>query len=160
MALHDSYYIIGKALLHKGVHKRAAADRKKSMEAHNTPTKIILPRFSIGDFVLVRTATNLGHKWAFKWVGPRRITKVVSHDVYAVKRLSQRRIETVLLGNNIESALAKEAAKQLGYSSWAVAYYQQERHQLMWLRRPWLSCTRINAASIAMPRWYRTLNKC
>jgi len=81
--------------LHKDVERRAAARREQSINAHNRATNIVSIKFAVGDFVLVRVPKTGGHKCAFKWQGPRRVTEVVSDYIYVVSPLEACRDETV-----------------------------------------------------------------
>jgi len=73
--------------MHKDVSKRTSRNRQKHIDAHNQKTGIISPNFNVGDFVIVRTSVDKGHKLNYKWVGPRRITAVLNELVYEVTKL-------------------------------------------------------------------------
>lgn len=81
--------------LHKDVQNRADAYRKREAAARFRKRNVVVPKFTVGDFVLVRNATNSGHKCAVKWHGPCRITEVKSDLVYVVEPLNAGRAETV-----------------------------------------------------------------
>jgi len=83
------------ANMHKNVSEKIRANRARQIKIHNERTNIIHPSFSIGDFVLVRKAHNKGHKLAFKWQGPKRITKVINSLVYEVTSLTNGQTEIV-----------------------------------------------------------------
>lgn len=81
--------------MHKEVQASVSTRRDKAVEKHNRATNIVTPSFSIGDFVLVRQATDRGHKLRFKWFGPCRITAVHGPLVYGVTSLSTRGTQRV-----------------------------------------------------------------
>lgn len=82
-------------VIHRNVAERSAASRKRQVTAHNRKTNIQPVNFHVGDFVLVRRATNKGHKLQFKWIGPRRIIRVNSDLVFEVEDLITQKRETV-----------------------------------------------------------------
>lgn len=49
-------------VMHKDVELHVSDTRKTAIDAHNRATNIVPPSFSVGDFVLVRRATDRGHK--------------------------------------------------------------------------------------------------
>lgn len=63
--------------------------------AHNKATNRIQPHFSAGDFVLVRRATDRGHKLPFRWFGPCLITVIYSPVVYGVSPLREIKTDRV-----------------------------------------------------------------
>lgn len=73
--------------LHKQVYISSQARRDRAKEAHNRATTVRTPSFSIGDFVLVRRATDRGHKRQLNWCGTRQIPAVYSPLVYGVTSL-------------------------------------------------------------------------
>lgn len=81
--------------LHKSVQERIHEQRQRAIELHNKATSIIVPRFEIGDFFLVRQAEKVRHKLSFKWEGPRRIEGTLNLLVYLVERLDGTRHEGV-----------------------------------------------------------------
>lgn len=67
---------------------------KRAIEAHNRATNIVLPRFDVGDFVLVRQPDHRTmQKLWFRWVDPRRISDTMSLLVYTVESLDSGRRE-------------------------------------------------------------------
>lgn len=74
-------------VLHKEVAIRTQKRRDNTIAAHNRATNIVTPSFCVGDLVLVRRATDRGHKLQFKWCGPRQVTSVHSPLVYGVTPL-------------------------------------------------------------------------
>ena len=81
--------------MHKDVSHRVMANRRKQIVQHNKRTNIIKPSFDLGDFVLVRRGHNKGHKLAFRWLGPRRITRFIIDLVYEVTGLVDENDECV-----------------------------------------------------------------
>lgn len=81
--------------IHKDVSTKINTRRQKANAKQNSATNIINPSFSIGDFVLLRRATDRDHKLSFKWKGPRRTVAVHSPLVYSVERLTGGSIENV-----------------------------------------------------------------
>ena len=81
--------------LHRNVSTSSQARRERAVEAHNKATNIVAPNFSVGDFVLVRRASDKGHKLKFRWFGPRRITSVHGPLVYGVTPLRGGNAERV-----------------------------------------------------------------
>lgn len=73
--------------IHKDVERSVSLRRDSAITAHNKATNIIQPQFTTGEFVLVRRATDRGHKLQFRWFGPCRITAVHSPVVYGVSPL-------------------------------------------------------------------------
>ncbi len=92
-----SVSVLQKALdeLHKDVGRRINTRRKRAIEEHNRKTNIVLPRFSVGEFVLVRRTDKTGHKLSFRWSRPRRIIACPSELVYVVQNLNSSRQERV-----------------------------------------------------------------
>lgn len=68
--------------MHKDVENGVNARRARPIRNHNKATNIVTPTFSVGDFVLVRRATDRGHKLNFKWIGTCRITSVHGQLIY------------------------------------------------------------------------------
>lgn len=80
--------------LNKDVHLDTNARRQRAIKAHNRATNIVLPRFDVGDFMIVRQPDHRTmHKLSFRWVGPRRIANTVSPLVYFVEHLDGGRRE-------------------------------------------------------------------
>lgn len=76
--------------MHKEVKQRSDKNRQVQIQAHNKKTNIFEPSFSLGDFVLIRSARSLqwkGHKLQARWIGPQRIVGVLSNNVYDVSSL-------------------------------------------------------------------------
>lgn len=81
--------------LHKDVHGLVTKRRDQAIAKHNTKTNIVSPSFSVGDFVLVRQASDRGHKLRFKWFGPCRVTAIHGPLVYSVTTLSDSKTDRV-----------------------------------------------------------------
>lgn len=81
--------------IHKDVERLVSKRREQAVAKHNLSTNIVLPSFNVGDFVVVRRASDRGHKLRFKWFGPLRITAVHSPLVYSVTSLSNGKTERV-----------------------------------------------------------------
>lgn len=79
---------------HKEVTISTQTRRNNTIAANNKTANIVAPSFSVGDFVLVRRATDRGQKLLFRWCGPRQITVVYNPLMYSV---------TLLRGSNCES---------------------------------------------------------
>ena len=62
---------IQKALdgMHKSVHDKVSASRRKQILHHNKQTNILQHQFTVGDFVLVRVMGERHHKLSFRWKG-------------------------------------------------------------------------------------------
>jgi len=73
--------------MHKQVAKNILKNRARQIRFHNQKTNIVVHNFSVGDFVLVRRAQDKGHKLSYRWMGPRRITRVISEMVYDVSSM-------------------------------------------------------------------------
>lgn len=86
--------------MHKNVEILTNARRERSIRKHIKATNIITPSFAVGDFVLVRSASNRAHKLSFKWQVPIRVTGVHGQLVYGVTSLSlvERRNVYIALG--------------------------------------------------------------
>lgn len=83
------------ALMHKEVHELVEARRQRSIEAHNAATNVVVPRFQVGDFVVVAKPKKPPHKLSFTWCGPRRVVTVKSPAVCVVQDLVTNKSETV-----------------------------------------------------------------
>lgn len=81
--------------MHKEVNWRVKSYRAKQIKHHNKKTNLVQPRFAYGDFVLVRRAQDKGHKQSFRWIGARRITKVIGELVYEIEQLIAHNTENV-----------------------------------------------------------------
>ena len=81
--------------IHEDVKRLVTTRREKSISKHNLATNIVSPSFTLGDLVLVRRATDRGHKLRFKWSGPCRITAVHGPLVYGVTTLVSNKTERV-----------------------------------------------------------------
>jgi len=81
--------------MHKDVAHHVGKNRQRQLRSHNKKTNVVQPNFHVGDFVLVRRAQDRGHKLNFRWIGPRRITNVVSELVYDVTKLDGSGTERV-----------------------------------------------------------------
>ena len=83
------------AEMHKYVAEKFTKNRARQIKHHNKKTNLIVPDFGLGDFVLVRRAQNKGHKQSFRWVGPRRVVKVVVELVCDVEDVITNEVERV-----------------------------------------------------------------
>jgi len=81
--------------MHKTTTEKVSKSREKKIKMHNQKTNIISQTFNLGDFVLVRKAQNKGHKLSYRWIGPRRITKILGELVYEVENMVTGKIEAV-----------------------------------------------------------------
>lgn len=81
--------------MHRNVKERVNSDRAKQIKQHNKRTNLVEPRFEVGEFALARRAQYKGHKQAFNWLGPRRITKVISELEYEVENIMTKKTENV-----------------------------------------------------------------
>ena len=81
--------------MHKDVQEKINKKRLSEIQRHNNNTNIVSPSFNIGDFVIVRRATDKGHKLQFKWTGPAVITAVHGKLVYGVTPLTNDKEERV-----------------------------------------------------------------
>ena len=81
--------------MHRDVHTRVAAARRKAVARHNEKTNIQPFSFHIGDFVLVRGVGKRVHKMQFIWLGPRRMTRAISDWTFEVESLSTGKREIV-----------------------------------------------------------------
>lgn len=80
---------IGFDAMHNNVRDKVAKNRR------NKKTNLVPPNFSWGDFVLVRSSQDKGHKLSFRWLGPKKITGVVSGMVYDVTSLMTNKTDRV-----------------------------------------------------------------
>lgn len=103
--------------MHKHVSNEASANREEQIRNHKKNTNLILPDFYIGNFVLVRRAQNKRQKMSFKWLAPRRITRIVRDMVYDVTGLDGKGEERV------------HAARLIMYQSGKMELKSQERFQ-------------------------------
>ena len=81
--------------MHKSVHTRVEEYRKKSVDAHNRRTGIQSFNAEPGDFLLVRKATNCGHKLSFHWKGPRRVIRSTGPKTFEVENIITGKKEIV-----------------------------------------------------------------
>lgn len=107
--------------MHKEVLDKVEKTREKSRAIHNRKTNVRPYNFHEGDFVLVRTKKHRVHKLCFKWVGPKRINRVISNSVYEVQDLVKTTFEKVhhqrlilyrydLDGKDVDPKIVKYAA--------------------------------------------------
>lgn len=69
--------------VHKDVSERRTKSRQSAIERHNLRINTKTANFSIGDFVLVaKQYSHDGPKLRMKWIGPQRVTKVISNSVF------------------------------------------------------------------------------
>ena len=83
------------AEMHKYVAEKVTKNHARQIKHQNKKTNLIVPDFGLGDFVRVRRAQNKGHKQSFRWVGPRRVVKVVGDLVYDVENVITNEVERV-----------------------------------------------------------------
>jgi len=81
--------------IHRKVGERLTKNRKRDIKHHNQKTNIIYPNFNIGDLVLIRCASEKGHKLKFKWKGPRRVMGSIHEMVYLIQDLITQKQEQV-----------------------------------------------------------------
>jgi len=81
--------------IHKDVQDLVTKRRAQAIDKHNKATNIVSPSFQVGDFVLVRRATDRGHKLRFKWFGPCRVIALHGPLVYSITSLSDSKTERV-----------------------------------------------------------------
>ena len=67
----------------------------RQIQEHNKKTNIVMPRFDVGDFVLVRKPDKKGHELIFNWKGPKRTTGTVNSLVYEVTGLIDEKSDSV-----------------------------------------------------------------
>lgn len=60
---------------------------KREASSQKSKTNVVVPKFTVGDFVLALKPTTLGQKCAFKWRGPHRITEAKCDLAYVVEPL-------------------------------------------------------------------------
>lgn len=102
--------------MHKEVSYLVSKRRERAIAAHNKATNIVSPAFEVGDLVLVRRATDRGHKLRFRWYGPCRISASHSSLVYSVESLSRDKYERVHCARLIkyrDSLLGKPVPKEI-----------------------------------------------
>ncbi|MEM1369509.1 MAG: RNase H-like domain-containing protein [Cyanobacteria bacterium P01_H01_bin.15] len=102
--------------MHKEVSMLTMKRRARAISAHNKATNLISPSFAIGDFVLVRRATDRGHKLKFKWSGPKRITAIHSPLVYGISSLrggTAERVHCTRMIKYNDGFLGKEVPKEI-----------------------------------------------
>ena len=114
--------------MHKDVEILVSARRKKEIAAHNKKVNLIQPNFCVGDFVLVRKARNSGHKLAYKWQGPKRISDIVSPLVYEVTSLisdEKEKVHASRLHYYHSQLVGAEVSKDLlSYATHTEAHYE------------------------------------
>lgn len=57
--------------MHREVAAKCNKDRQRQIDADNRATQVVNPNFEVWDLVLVRRATDAGHKLKFRWTGHR-----------------------------------------------------------------------------------------
>lgn len=60
--------------MHREVADKSNKDRQRQIDAQNRATHVVNPNFEVGDLVLVRRATDSGHKLKFIPKKPREST--------------------------------------------------------------------------------------
>lgn len=80
--------VLQKALeeMHKEVSGTVRNRRKVAIATHNEATHIVESKLSVGDFILIRRATDRGHKLSFEWISPMLFDAAHSELVYTVSR--------------------------------------------------------------------------
>ena len=81
--------------MHKVVAGKVSKNRTRQIQQHNKITNLVAPNFSVRDFVLVRRAQDKGHKQTFRWLGPRRVVKIVGELVYDIENIVTGDVERV-----------------------------------------------------------------
>lgn len=79
----------------RDIHEKVSKIHRKQIRHHNKKTSLVTPNFNVGDVVLVRRTQDEGHKHSFGWVGPRRVTNVISEFVYGVENIISKKQDTV-----------------------------------------------------------------
>jgi len=73
----------------KNVQETLSASRKKAIERHNSKTHINRYNPIVGDYVVVARIFGPRTKMSANWVGPRRITRIISDFTVEVEHLLQ-----------------------------------------------------------------------
>ncbi len=97
--------------------------------AHNRKANIVSPNFTNRDFVLVRRAIDKGHKLSSRWLGPRKIARVINNLVYEVSKLEGSNPEHVHASRLLlyREGLAGEPSEKLVGSGGTSRYQVQGR---------------------------------
>jgi len=75
--------------IHKEVEGSLSASRKQAVERHNSKTHITPYKPFVGDYVVVARFLGPHTKMSTQWVGPRRITQILSDFTVEVEHLLQ-----------------------------------------------------------------------
>jgi len=97
--------------MHKTTAEKVKKNRERKIQDHNKKTNIVSHRFNIGDFVLIRRPQDKGHKLSCRWIGPRRITKVLGDLVYETENMVTGKHETVHAARIISYRASAEGQK-------------------------------------------------
>jgi hypothetical protein len=81
--------------IHRSVLSTSTARRAASRKSKDSNTAAV-PNLEIGDFVLVaRKVSHAADKLTLRWLGPRRIVKVLSDSVFSVEDLRYGEVQDV-----------------------------------------------------------------
>lgn len=81
--------------MHNEVQDRVSNRRKRAIETQNAATNIVIPKFFVGDLLLLCDGKLPAYKLFFSWYGPHRVVAVTSPPVCVVKDLITQKIENV-----------------------------------------------------------------
>lgn len=85
----------GLNIMNKEVNELVDPRRQRAIEAYNAATNIVVPRFQVGDLVIVSKPKRPHHKLSFTWCGPRRVVTVKGPAVCVVQDLVTNKNKTV-----------------------------------------------------------------
>lgn len=80
--------------IHREVRDRSDEQRERKVALHNRRSGVTPAKFTVGEFVLVRTAAPHLHKLKFKWRGIHRVKRSVSDIVFEVESILSRKRQT------------------------------------------------------------------
>lgn len=81
--------------MHKDVRCSLQSSRKAAVDRHNRKTHVRAYKPSVGDFVLVARMQGPRTKMSAKWVGPRRVTRILNDFTVEVEHLLNQKTEVV-----------------------------------------------------------------
>ena len=73
--------------MHKNVGDSLAVNRRKAVERHNAKTHVVPYRPIVGDYVVVARTQGPRTKMSNNWVGPRRVSRILSDFTVEVEHL-------------------------------------------------------------------------
>lgn len=73
--------------------EKVTKDRDYHILHHNKKSNPAAPNFALGDFVLVHRSQDKGHKFSFRWVGPRNLTRVMSEMICDVTNMVRNKTD-------------------------------------------------------------------